>query len=606
VIDHDDDIIGKAYDARLARRLVRYIGPVARLCALALALTLVATLLLAATPYLLGLAVDAGIRREDTRALGWIAAAYIGAEALRFAIVYAQTYVLTLVGQRVTLDLRMELFGKIEHQSMAFFGREPVGRLVTRVMNDVAAIGELFTTGVIAVLGDVLTIAVDALILLRLDARLAALVLLVVPPLALAMALLNRKIRQCFRELRKLYARLVAYFAESLNGIRVIQIFGREGATLARYDELGDAHLAEQLRSVHYHAVYVTVVTILTSGTVALLLWKGGGEALRGAIEVGVLVSFVGYTQQLFQPVRDIAEKYAIFQSAMASAERIFKLLDEEPLVKNAPGAAPLAELAGEIELRRVSFRYPPGRDGAPRDWALRDVSFRVRPGERVAIVGHTGAGKSTIVNLLGRFYDATEGEVLVDGRDVRTVDKRSLRRRIGIVLQDVFVFAGSVLENIRLGDPKIGEEEARRAARAVGADRWIARLPRGFDEEMRERGATLSTGEKQLLSFARCLAFDPRVLVLDEATASIDPETEAALQGAVRTLMRGRTSIVIAHRLATIQDVDRVLVFHKGELREEGTVADLLARKGIFHALYRLQYPGKPAPAGADERVVA
>lgn len=593
MIDHDDDIIGTAYDARLARRLAGYLRPVAGLCAAALALTLAATLLLASTPYLLGLAVDAGIERKDARALAWIGAAFIAAEALRFAFVYAQTYVLTLIGQRVTLDLRMELFEKLEHQSLAFFAREPVGRLVTRVMNDVGAIGELFTTGVVAVLGDVLTIAVDAAILVRLDPRLAGLVLLVVPPLALAMGVLNRKIRTSFRELRRLHARLIAYFAESLNGIRVIQIFGREEEALRRYNRHGEAHLDEQLRSVHLHAVYVSVVTILTSGAIAGLLWLGGGRALAGAFEIGILVSFVGYAQQLFQPVRDIAEKYAIFQAAMASAERIFKLLDEKPLVVNAAGAAPLGEVKGEIELGDVTFRYP----GSELP-ALKNVSFRVRPGERVAIVGHTGAGKSTIVNLLGRFYDASEGAVLVDGRDVRTVDKRELRRQIGIVLQDVFIFAGSVLENIRLGDARISAEDARRAAELVGADKWIARLPRGFDEEMRERGATLSTGEKQLLSFARALAFDPRVLVLDEATASVDPETEAALQAAIRALMRGRTSIVIAHRLATIQDVDRVLVLHKGELREEGTVAELLARKGIFHALYRLQYPGKLAAA--------
>jgi ATP-binding cassette subfamily B protein len=602
----DDLVLGKAYDARLARRLLRYLRPLVGLGAGAVGLTLLATLLLAATPYLLGLAVDAGIRDRDARALGWIAAAFIAAEALRYAVVYAQTYILALIGQRITLDLRMELFEKLEHQSMAFFARQPVGRLVTRLMNDVATIGELFSTGVVTVLGDVLTIVADAVILFLLDPRLAVLTLLVVPPLALSMGVLNRALRRTFRELRKLLARVNAYFAESLNGIRVIQIFGREDESQRRFRAITTAHLEQQLRSVHLHAVYVSVVTILTSGAVAAILGVGGAQALAGAIELGVIVSFIGYAQQLFQPVRDIAEKYAIFQAAMASAERVFHLIDEEVLVRNPARCEPLETIAGEIEFRDVSFRYPrrPGEEenagGEPR-WALRHVSFRVRAGERVAIVGHTGAGKSTIVSLLGRFYDVTEGAVLVDGRDVRTVDKRALRRRIGIVLQDVFIFAGSVLDNIRLGDERIPPERAREAARVVGADRWIARLPRGFDEEMRERGATLSTGEKQLLSFARALAFDPRVLVLDEATASVDPETESLLQAAVRTLMRGRTSIVIAHRLSTIQDVDRVLVFHKGELREEGTVPELLARKGIFHALYRLQQVGKAAAAPPD-----
>ena len=596
--DHDDDIIGKAYDARLARRLFKYLRPVRGLCAAALGLTLGATLALAATPYLMGLAVDLGIRAGDLRALLWIALAYIGAEASRFVLVYAETYILTKIGQRVMLDLRMELFEKIERQSMPFFAREPVGRLVTRVMNDVAAIAELFSTGVVAVLGDVLAIGVVSVILVFLEPRLALLTLAVVPPLALCMGVLNRKIRATFREIRRLVARINAYLAESIAGIRVVQIFGREEENLRRFRALNDAQLDGQLRSVHFHSVYVMLVTILTSGTIAAIIWVGGGDALRAAIPLGVLVSFVGYAQQLFQPVRDIAEKYAIFQAAMASAERIFKLLDREVAVVNPAGAAPLGTIRGEIELRDVSFRYEAPADGCESRWALRHVSFKVRPGERVAIVGHTGAGKSTIVNLIGRFLDVTEGAVLVDGRDVRTVDKRELRRQIGIVLQDVFVFAGSVLENIRLGDPRISPDDAEAAARAVRADRWIARLPGKFEEPMQERGASLSTGEKQLLSFARALAFDPRVLVLDEATASIDPETEALLQAAIKTLTRGRTSIVIAHRLSTIQDVDRVLVFHRGELREEGTVAELLARKGIFHALWCLQQgPAAAAP---------
>lgn len=583
----DDEILGKAYDARLARRLARYLPPVAGRCAAALALTLAITGLLALGPYLLGLAVDAGIARSDARLLLWIAVAYLAADALRYGLVYAQTYILTMVGQRVMLDLRMELFSKLLHQSLAFFGREPAGRLVTRVMNDIGAIGELFATGVVAVLGDLLAIVAIAVILVFLEPRLALATLVVVPALALSIGYLNRRIRAIFREIRKLIARVNATLAENLNGIRVIQIFGREAENLRRFRRLNEAHLEAHLGSVHFHALYATVVTVLTSGTIALLIWYGGGEALRGAIPLGVLVAFIGYAQQLFQPVRDIAEKYAIFQSAMASAERVFGLLDREIPMRDPVAAEPLAPVRGEIEFRDVSFRYA---DGAA--WALRHVSFKVRPGERVAIVGHTGAGKSTIVNLIGRFYDPTDGAVLIDGRDVRTVEKRELRRQIGIVFQDVFIFAGTVMDNIRLGDPHITEDDAVACARAVGASKWIERLPGRYEEPMRERGATLSTGEKQLLSFARALAFDPRVLVLDEATASVDPETEVLLQDAIRKLLRGRTAIVIAHRLATIQDVDRVLVLHRGELREEGTVPELLARRGVFHALYRLQYP--------------
>jgi ABC-type multidrug transport system fused ATPase/permease subunit len=550
---------------------------------------LIEILLASAGPYLLGRAVDAGVRARDAAAVGRIAALFFAAQAASAALGYAVNYLLAIVEQRVMIGLRMEIYSRVVYQSMAFFGREPVGRLLTRVMNDVQSIADLFSTGVIAILHDLAAIAIVTAILLALDARLATILLAVVPPLALAMSILNRRIRGSFRELRKLLARINAYLAECLSGIRVIQVFGYEEPAFRRFHGLNRAHLETQLGSVHYHALYATIVTVLTSGTIAALLWVGGSAALRGAVEVGVLVSFVGYAQQLFNPVRDLADKYAIFQSAMASAERIFQVLDAPVSVINPERPEPLGPIRGEIELRDVSFRYEPE---AP--WALRHVSLRVRPGERVAIVGHTGAGKSTIVNLVTRFYDVTEGAVLVDGRDVRSVDKRELRRQIGVVLQEPFVFAASVLENIRLLDPRISEEDARRAARAVGAESWILRLPKGYEEPLRERGATLSTGEKQLLSFARALAFDPRVLVLDEATASVDPETEARLQEAVRTLIRGRTSIIIAHRLGTIRDVDRVLVFHRGELREEGSVPDLLARKGLFHALYRLQHPEK------------
>ncbi len=594
---HDEraEVLGTAYDARLARRLARYLRPVARSVLAVLGLLVAASLLHAATPYLFGLAIDRGVRAGDARALAWIGAAVLGAETARVAIQYFAEVLLERVKQRVMLDLRMELFDKIVRQSLSFFAREPVGRLVTRVMNDVQAIADLFTLGVVAAVNDLLAIAIVSGILLALDAQLALVLLAVVPPLAAVMAILNRRIRGAYRALRRLLARLNASIAESLGGIRVIQAFGFERESLRRFRALNRSHLATQLGSVHWHAIYSTAVTILTSGTIGALLWYGGGEALRGAVELGVLVAFINYAQQLFAPVRDIADKYAIFQAAMAAAERIFGVLDAPvELAPAPPAAAPLGDLRGEIEFRDVSFRYP-GASG----WALRRVSFRVRPGERVAIVGHTGAGKSTVVNLLLRFYDATEGAVLVDGRDVRAIDERELRRRIAVVLQDVFVFAGSAIENIRLGDPSISVEAAKRAARAVGAAAWVERLPLGWEEPLKERGATLSTGEKQLLSFARALAFDPRILVLDEATASIDPETEARLQRAVRALLRGRTAIVIAHRLATIRDVDRVLVLHRGELREEGTVADLLARKGLFHALYRLQFPQHEAAAG-------
>ncbi|HVY60691.1 MAG TPA: ABC transporter ATP-binding protein [Planctomycetota bacterium] len=597
---HDDEFTGRAYDARIARRLLGYLRPFRGLAALALGLTVLVTTFAALPPYLLGLAVDRGIVARDADALTRIALVYIVAEVCRYVCVYAQFWAIALLGQRVMYDLRLELARKVTYQTLSFFSREPVGRLVTRVVNDVANIAELFSAGAIAVIGDIFAIALSAGILFALDARLAALTLAVVPLLAVSMESINRRIRTTFRELRRLLARLAAYLAETMNGIRVVQIFGREAENARRFRGMNEEHLDVQLRSMHYHALYVTTITILTSGAIAMIIWQGGKSALGGGLDLGLLVSFIGYAQNLFQPVRDIAEKYAIFQSAFSSAERVFKLIDEPIEVASGHGQG---SGSGEIEFRDVTFAYPARRGSEDRPLALKNVSFKIRPGERVAIVGHTGAGKSTIVNLLGRFYDVGSGAVLVGGRDVREWDERALRREIGVVLQDVFVFAGSVLDNIRLGDQRISPEAARRAAAAVRADGWIERLPRAFDEEMRERGATLSTGQKQLLSFARALAFDPRALVLDEATASVDPETEALLQEAIRTVMRGRTSILIAHRLATIQDVDRVLVFHRGELREEGTVQELLAKKGIFWRLYSLQAERR---GGEDARSVS
>jgi ATP-binding cassette subfamily B protein len=592
---HDDDpVFGKAYDARLARRLGRYLRPHAGLAAGSVALTGLVALLGAAPPALLGYAVESGVVRRDGGALALAAGLYVAAEGARFGALYAQQLAIALLGQRVMLDLRDDLARKVVGQSLAYFHREPVGRLVTRVVNDVGNIGDLFSAGAVAVVGDLFAIAISAAILLAIDARIAAIVLAAVPVLALALGGITRRIRAAFRELRRLLARNAAYLAETLSGVRVVQAFGREPARALAFRAKNDEHLEAQLASMRWHALYVSAITLITSGTIAFVILAGGGAALEGAIAVGALVAAIGYAQNLFQPIRDIAEKVATFQSAMASAERVFGMLDEDVEVRapERPRALP-SPLRGEIAFEGVSFAYSPRRTRAGEAAtvaALRGVSVRIRPGERVAVVGRTGAGKSTFAALLSRFHDPTEGRVAIDGVDLREVDPRALRREVGVVLQDVFVFAGTVLDNIRLGDPRVSVEAAKEAARKVGAEEWILRLPKGYDEEMRERGATLSLGQKQLLSFARALAFDPRILVLDEATASVDAETEEKIRRAIREVMRGRTSILIAHRLATIQEVDRVLVFHRGELREEGTIDALLAAGGIFARLYRLQ----------------
>ncbi len=592
----DDDITGRAYDARLARRLGRYLRPHARLASLSFAFILARTGLFLLSPFLLGLAVDRGIRAGDDRALLAIAAVYLAVEVLKQAVQFGDSYTLSILGQRIMYDLRLELFTKLESQSLSFFDRQPVGRLVTRVMNDVQALADLFSTGVAQAFADLLFVVGISAALLALDWRLALVALAVIPPLAVATFAINRRMRGSFRAVRRLLARINATLAENLAGVRVVQLFNREGENARRFGVVNDDHKVEQLRSVHWQGIYSAAVTILSSSAIALVLWYGGGRALEEKIALGALVAAIAYVQNLFAPIRDLADKYALFQAAMASAERIFKLLDAEVEVRPpAEPAAPLATpLRGEVEFQDVWFSYRPG------EHALKGVSFKVAAGETVAIVGHTGAGKTTVVNLLGRFYDVTRGAVLVDGRDVRTLPFGDLRRAVGMVLQDVFIFAGTVLDNVRLGEPSIPEEQVVRAARAVEAHRFIERLPQAYREEMRERGATLSVGQKQLLSFARALAFDPKVLVLDEATASIDPETERTVQAAIRTLTHGRTSIVIAHRLATVRDADRVLVLHKGELREEGTPKALLARRGIYWKLWQLQARAAGAGAGA------
>jgi ABC-type multidrug transport system fused ATPase/permease subunit len=476
---------------------------------------------------------------------------------------------------------------------MAFYAGQPVGRLVTRVSNDVGTIAELFSTGLVTVMGDVLAIALAGGFLLWLDAELALLTFAVVPPIALSTWLLKGRIRDAFRGMRRLLARLNAHLAETISGMRVVHGLSSEAPNLRRFLGINDEHLGAALGAVHWNALYASTITALTGAAVAALLLLGGGRALTGAVQVGVLVAIITYAQRLYMPIRDIAEKYTLFQSAMAGAERVFRLLDSEVEVTDPDEPLELPEPArGEIELRDVWFRYPEtGRSAkGGRDHALRGVSFRVAPGERVGIVGHTGAGKSTVINLIGRFYDVSSGQVLVDGRDVREVRQRELRRRIGIVHQEVFIFSGTVLDNIRMGTASIDGAAAEAAARAVHAHEWIERLPDGYASELPERGATISVGEKQLLSFARALAHDPPVLVLDEATASIDPETEALLQEAIEELTRGRTSIIIAHRLATIRHVDRIIVLHEGQLREEGTWDELIAQRGVFYTLHQLQ----------------
>ena len=486
-------------------------------------------------------------------------------------------------------DLRMELFGHLQRLSITYFDRNPVGRLMTRVTSDVETLNELFSSGVVTIFGDVFTLVAIMGMMLAIDVRLALVTFAVIPLVWLTARIFRRRIREAFRDIRTRLARLNAYLQEQLSGMRIVQLFGREQASAKRFGRLNQEHLDAHLRSITVYAVFFPVVEVLTAVAMALLLWYGGLRTLHGTLTVGVLAAFIQYTRRFFQPLQDLSEKFNLLQSAMASSERVFSLLDEPVTVQEPARPVALSRpVRGLVRFEDVWFRYSP--DGP---WVLRDISFTAAPGRTIALVGATGAGKTTIVNLLLRFYDPERGRITVDGVDIRELSTADLRSVIGFVQQDLFLFTGDILHNLTLDAP-ITPEAARQAARRVGADRFIERLPAGYGHELGERGRSLSVGERQLLSFARALALDPRILVLDEATSSVDAEAEAQIQRAIAELMAGRTSIVVAHRLSTILHADEILVLHHGEIRERGSHRELLALGGLYDRLYQLQLRGQ------------
>lgn len=603
---HEEEALGKAYDARLMRRLLRYVQPYRGRVALAIAMLLGGAVLELAGPWFTKIALDRAIPEGDTRLLVWLAIAFFGTLVLAFLMEYLQGVLTTWIGQRVMYDLRREIFGHLQRLDLPFFDRTPVGRLMTRVTNDVEVLNEMFSSGLIAIFGDLFTLVFIVGAMFALDWRLALVTLSVLPLVVLAAFFFRGRIRRTFRDIRIRLARINAYLQERLTGVGIVQLFGTEKATAERFRAINDDHLDAHLRSITYYALFFPVMEVLTAVALALILAYGGLEILGGTMTVGVVAAFLQYARRFFRPIQDLSEKYNMLQGAMASSERIFDLLDTEPRIVEVPATTALPTPArGEIEFRNVWFAYrSTGGEGREAwDWVLRDVSFRVRQGEKVAIVGHTGAGKTSLINLLMRFYEPQRGEILFDGVPIRDVSTAALRERIGLVLQDVFLFSRDIAYNIRLGRQDISDERVREAAERVGALRLIERIPGGFAAPLGERGASLSVGERQLISFARALAFDPPVLVLDEATSSVDSELEAQIQDALETLMQGRTSLVIAHRLSTVQNADRILVMHHGELREAGTHDELLRKGGLYARLYELQFArdeSRPAAGSA------
>ncbi|NMB20934.1 MAG: ABC transporter ATP-binding protein [Firmicutes bacterium] len=505
--------------------------------------------------------------------------------SLGFVLNYIQAYALQFTGQRIVFDIRRDIFNHLQRLALAFFDGNPVGRLVTRVTNDTQNLHEMYTAVLVNLFKDIFMILGIIVVMFRLNVRLALVSLATLPLIVVLTAIFRLKARAAYRETRVRLARINANFAENISGMRLVQIFRQEKRKFKEFDEVNSSHFRASMRELRVFAVFRPSIELVYSLAMALLIWVGGGQVVQGAIDFGVLYAFVNYIELFFRPINDLTEKYNIMQASMASAERIFLILDEEPAIADVANPLPMGEVKGHIEFRNVWFAY------VGEEWVLRDVSFTVEPGQTIAFVGATGAGKSTIMNLLSRFYDIQKGQILIDGKDIKELNIEELRRNVGLVMQDVFMFSGTIGENIRLNNPAIDKERVERVARHVNAHHFIDALPKKYDEPVTERGSTLSAGQRQLIAFARALAYDPAILILDEATANIDTETEMLIQDALPRLLAGRTSLVVAHRLSTIQDADKIIVLHRGKIREQGTHQELLAEKGLYHNLFLLQY---------------
>ncbi len=585
---HEEQTLGKVYDARLMRRLLAYLAPYKMRVVVSFALVLAASALKLVGPILTKIVIDDYIAFGNLSGLNTIAAIYVLALVLQFVVSYFQIYIMNMAGQRVLADMRAEIFSHLQKLQSSFFDRNPVGRLVTRVTTDVDALNELFTSGVVTIFGDIFMLLGIMGVLVYLDFRLALVTFAVLPALFVVTMIFKRRVRIVYRKVRTRVAMLNAFIQENIVGMQVVQLFGQEERKFGQYSELNRQHTEANIESILHYSIFYPVVEVLSAVAIGLIVWYGGGQLLLGTLTLGGLVAFIQYSEKFFRPISDLSEKFNILQGAMASSERIFKLLDTEVEIRTPANIGIIVGPGrddGSLRFDNVSFAY----EG--EDWVLKDVDLTVRPGETVAVVGHTGAGKSTLTSLLMRLYDVQKGQVLVGDVDVRDWDLKKLRRQFGMVLQDVHLFSGTIASNIRLGDETISNEAIVEAALVVNLNEWVATLPRGLDEEVAERGASMSAGQKQLVSFARALVHDPKILILDEATSSVDTHTEILVREALERLLENRTSLVIAHRLSTIQRADRIVVLHKGRVREVGTHQELLAERGIYYKLYQLQY---------------
>jgi ATP-binding cassette subfamily B multidrug efflux pump len=635
---HEEDVLGKAYDSRLMKRLLRYLRPYRWQVIVAL----IAIILKAGAdvlgPYLTKVAIDKYLaNRTPSHSLldrflssqplvgiAQISAIYIGLLLISFLLEFTQTYIMQWVGQKVMFDLRAQIFRHLQQLHVAFFDRNPVGRLVTRVTSDVDALNEMFTAGVVSIFEDIFVLAGILAIMLNMSWRLALITFAVLPLIFYATTLFRKAVRESYRRIRIAIAKINSYLQEHVTGIVVLQLFNREQKSYERFEKINRTHMDAFKDAILAHAIYYPIVEVLSAVAIACVVWFGGNQVIRNAVSLGVLVAFMQYAQRFFRPIQDLSEKYNILQSAMASSERIFKLLDTTAEIVSPP-TPQLPDGPGRIEFDHVWFAYRTLAQAAEEaarkgeklkttaatvqaavhpddefDWVLRDVSFTIDPGDTVAFVGHTGAGKTTIISLLLRFYDVQKGAIRIDGVDIREMELAALRRRYGVVLQDPFLFSGTVADNIRLGSHWITDSSIENAAEQVNVADFIRSLPGGFGEEVKERGSTLSTGQKQLISFARALAHNPKILILDEATSSVDTETEFRVRDALTRLVEGRTSIMIAHRLSTVQRANKIIVMHKGKVREIGSHQQLLGNRGIYWKLYQLQYKDQELPVAA------